>query len=171
MATRFSSTLYGRDLYDDMLAAIDAATGSIYLETYLWKADEAGEEFKRRLARKAEQGVAVYAVFDAVGNLVVPREFKQFPPSIHTLKHHAISWPRHLLDPRRTRSRPQAAASMGRSRSSGGITSARYSKRSGATHTCASPVRPPPISLRHLWTSGTDTAPPRIYSAAPQAAH
>jgi cardiolipin synthase len=91
----------GRDLYAAMLDAIDAATDSIYMETYLWKSDEAGEEFKRRLARKAEQGVAVYAIFDDIGNLVVPRSFKQFPPSIHTLKHRAIRRPRHILDPRR----------------------------------------------------------------------
>ena len=33
---------YGRDLYDAMLAAIDAAQESIYLETYIWKGDEVG---------------------------------------------------------------------------------------------------------------------------------
>jgi cardiolipin synthase len=92
---------YGRDLYDAMLAAVDAATDSIYLETFIWKDDAAGEEFKQHLARKAEQGVAVYAIFDVIGNLVVPRSFKQFPPGIHTLKYQAIRRPRHLLDPRR----------------------------------------------------------------------
>src|SRR5258708_6757652 len=30
---------YGRELYDTMLAAIDAAQESIYLETYIWKGD------------------------------------------------------------------------------------------------------------------------------------
>jgi cardiolipin synthase len=97
----FQLYTYGRDLYASMLAAIDAATESIYLETYIWKGDEAGEEFKRHLARKAEQGVAVYVIFDVVGNLVVPQAFKQFPSTIHTLKYHAIQRPRHLLDPRR----------------------------------------------------------------------
>src|SRR6266853_1134830 len=47
---------YGRDLYDAMLAAIDAAQESIYLETYIWKGDEVGQEFKERLARKAAEG-------------------------------------------------------------------------------------------------------------------
>ncbi len=92
---------YGRDLYDAMLAAIDAATDSIYLETYIWKDDAAGENFKQHLARKAEQGVVVYVIFDVIGNLVVPRDFKRFPPGIHTLKYQAIRRPRHLLDPRR----------------------------------------------------------------------
>src|SRR5437763_10673407 len=30
---------YGRDLYEAMLAAIDAAKESIYLETFIWKDD------------------------------------------------------------------------------------------------------------------------------------
>ena len=37
---------YGRDLYDAMLAAIDAAQESIYLETYIWKGDAVGQEFR-----------------------------------------------------------------------------------------------------------------------------
>jgi cardiolipin synthase A/B len=91
----------GRDLYAAMLRAIDAATDSIYLETYLWKSDAAGQEFKRHLTHKAEQGIAVYAIFDDVGNWVVPHKFKQFPSNIHTLRHRAIRRVRHVLDPRR----------------------------------------------------------------------
>jgi cardiolipin synthase len=97
----FQVYTYGRDLYDAMLAAIDAASDSIYLETFIWKGDEVGEEFKQHLVRKAEQGVAVYVVFDAFGNFVVPRAFKQFPASIHTLRYRPIHRLRHLLDPRR----------------------------------------------------------------------
>src|SRR5271157_3489498 len=37
---------YGRDLYAHMLQAIDAAQESIYLETYIWKDDYLGQEFK-----------------------------------------------------------------------------------------------------------------------------
>ncbi|HWE64092.1 MAG TPA: phosphatidylserine/phosphatidylglycerophosphate/cardiolipin synthase family protein, partial [Chloroflexota bacterium] len=76
---------YGRDLYDAMLAAIDGAQESIYLETYIWKDDAVGQSFKEHLARKAAEGVAVYVIFDRFGNLVVPRAFKQFPPAIYTL--------------------------------------------------------------------------------------
>ncbi|HLJ82327.1 MAG TPA: phospholipase D-like domain-containing protein [Ktedonobacterales bacterium] len=97
----FQIYTYGRDVYDAMLAAIDAATESIYFETFIWKDDAVGQEFKEHLARKAEQGVAVYVVFDVFGNLVVPREFKQFPASVHTLRYRAIHRPRHLLMPRR----------------------------------------------------------------------
>lgn len=97
----FQIYTYGRDVYDAMLAAIDAATDTIYFETFIWKNDAVGQEFKEHLARKAEQGVAVYVIFDVFGNLVVPREFKQFPSNIHTLRYRAIRRPRHLLMPRR----------------------------------------------------------------------
>src|SRR5947209_8292912 len=92
---------YGRDLYDAMLAAIDAARESIYLETYIWKGDAIGQEFKEHLERKADQGVKVYVIFDSFGNTVVPHDFKVFPPSIHALPYQAIHRPWHFLDPRR----------------------------------------------------------------------
>src|SRR5690242_1782892 len=37
---------YGCDLYDAMLAAIDNARETIFLETFIWKGDAVGEEFK-----------------------------------------------------------------------------------------------------------------------------
>lgn len=92
---------YGRYLYDAMLAAIDEAQDTIYLESYIWKGDAVGEEFKAHLIRKAEQGVAVYIIFDAFGNLVVPRSFKTFPDSVHSLEYQAIRNPSHFFDPRR----------------------------------------------------------------------
>ena len=92
---------YGRDLYDAMLAAIDAAEESIYLETYIWKGDAVGQAFKEHLARKADQGIEVYVIFDSFGNTVVPRKFKVFPPNIHVLPFQAIRRPWHLFDLRR----------------------------------------------------------------------
>ena len=92
---------YGRDLYDAMLAAIDAARESIYLETYIWKGDAMGQEFKEHLARKADQGVDVYVIFDRFGNTVVPHDFKIFPPNIHALSYQAIRYPWQVFDLRR----------------------------------------------------------------------
>lgn len=92
---------YGRELFDAMLDAIDTAQESVYLESFLWKGDAVGQEFKDRLARKAAQGVDVYVIFDWFGNLVVPAGFKAFPHPIHTLAYRGIRRPRHLLDPRR----------------------------------------------------------------------
>jgi len=97
----FEVFTYGRDLYDAMLAAIDSAQDTIYIETYIWKDDAAGAAFKEHLIRKAAEGVQVYAIFDVFGNLVVSRAFKAFPPAIHTLKYRGIRRPRHLLNFRR----------------------------------------------------------------------
>lgn len=92
---------YGRDLYNAMLAAIDEAKESIYLETYIWKGDEVGQAFKDHLVRKAEEGVEVYVIFDQFANMVVPARFKVFPECIHTLEYIAIRSPLQIFDPRR----------------------------------------------------------------------
>ncbi len=91
-------TLYtkGRDLYSDMLASIDAATKTIYFETYIWKDDRVGQKFKDALIRAAERGVDVFVAFDVFGNLVVGPRFYRFPPSVHSLRHwpwSGMKWP------------------------------------------------------------------------------
>src|SRR5438128_3744573 len=92
---------YGRDLYDAMLAAIDAAQESIYLETYIWKDDAVGQAFKDHLAAKAAQGVEVYVIFDSFGNTVVPHKFKIFPQNVHVLAYQSIHRPWQIFDLRR----------------------------------------------------------------------
>ena len=92
---------YGRDLYAHMLQAIDNANESIYLETYIWKDDSIGQEFKQKLTCKANQGVNVYVILDSFANIVVPGEFKIFTPNIHVLKYQSFKRPWHIFDPRR----------------------------------------------------------------------
>jgi len=92
---------YGQYLYDAMLAAIDSAKESIYLETFIWKDDKIGREFKTRLIKKASQGIDVYVVFDSFGNAVVPKRFKEFPAIVHALKYQAIRRTWQIFDPRR----------------------------------------------------------------------
>lgn len=92
---------YGSDLYDAMLAAIDSAKAFIFIESFIWKADAVGEEFKRRLERKAREGVKVYVIFDEFGNLVVPADFKVFAPEIHLMRFKPINRIWHVFDPRR----------------------------------------------------------------------
>jgi cardiolipin synthase len=92
---------YGGDLYEAMLSAIDSAREFIFIESYIWKADDFGEEFKQHLARKARDGVNVYVIFDEFANLVVSPEFKNFPPELQLLRFKPINRPWHILDPRR----------------------------------------------------------------------
>jgi cardiolipin synthase A/B len=90
----------GRELYDAMLAAIDGARESIYLECSLWQDDEVGRAFKRRLEQKAEQGVAVYVICGGSGNRMLVRASKSFHSSMHVLVHRPFRRPWHMLDPR-----------------------------------------------------------------------
>ena len=76
---------YGRDLYDDMLAAIEGAERQVLLETYIWKGDEVGERFKQALSDAAARGVEVHCIYDSFANLVVSPRFKSFPPSMKVL--------------------------------------------------------------------------------------
>ena len=92
---------FGRDLFDDMIAAIEGATRQVLLETYIWKGDEIGERFKTALAAAAERGVEVYCIYDGFANLVVSPRFKRFPPTMKVLKYplYAAGW--RVLDLRR----------------------------------------------------------------------
>jgi cardiolipin synthase A/B len=92
---------YGRDLYADMLTAIEGAQRQILLETYIWKADEVGERFKAALAAAADRGVDVHCIYDGFANLVVSPRFKHFPPNVRVMRYpvYAAGW--RFLDLRR----------------------------------------------------------------------
>ena len=92
---------YGRDLYEDMLAAIDGAKRQVLLETYIWKGDEVGERFKRALAAAADRGVEVYCVYDGFANLVVSPRFKRFPATMKVLRYPVYSAGWRFFDLRR----------------------------------------------------------------------
>jgi cardiolipin synthase len=85
---------FGRDLYDDMLAAIEGAKRQILFETYIWKGDEIGERFKAALTAAANRGVEVYCIYDGFANLVVSPRFLQFPPQLKVLRYpvYAAGW-------------------------------------------------------------------------------
>jgi cardiolipin synthase len=87
-----TTTIYtfGEDLYADMLAAIRGAKRKVLFESYIVKNDSLGEEFKQALIEAAERGVAVHVVYDGFANLVVPRKFFDFPPSVHVIRYPAI---------------------------------------------------------------------------------
>ncbi len=78
---------YGQDLYDDMLAAIRGAERLILFESFIWKADRVGQEFKDALTEAADRGVDVFITYDGFANLVVPGRFKRFDASLHVLRY------------------------------------------------------------------------------------
>ena len=58
-------------LYDDLQAAIDAATQHVHLEFFIWKDDEIGRRLTEALTRAAARGVEVRLLLDAVGCLTL----------------------------------------------------------------------------------------------------
>lgn len=77
---------YGEDLYQEMLTAIGGAKHRIFLETFIWKADETGRRFKQALADAAERGVAVFVIYDGFANLTVPPSFYRLHPKAHVYR-------------------------------------------------------------------------------------
>jgi cardiolipin synthase len=92
---------YGQHLYDDMLDAIASAKEQILFESYIWKGDEVGEQFKRALTEAAGRGVEVYAIYDGFANLVVSPRFKRFGPRLRVLEYPAYSAGWRFFDIRR----------------------------------------------------------------------
>ncbi len=85
---------FGRDLYDDMISAIEGAQKQILFETYIWKGDAMGERFKTAFAAAADRGVEVYCIYDGFANLVVSPVFKHFPHNMLVLRYpiYAAGW-------------------------------------------------------------------------------
>ncbi len=92
---------FGMDLYERMLQDIRAAKKMILIESFIWKGDRIGLEFKEAVIQKAREGVAVYVIFDAFANLVVRSSFKKFPSEVHLYRYRAWSRLWDVLDPRR----------------------------------------------------------------------
>ena len=92
---------FGQDLYDAMLDAIASAQKRILFETYIWKGDEVGQQFKDALQEAAGRGVEVYAIYDSFANAVVPPRFKRFGPRMQVLAYPVYSAGWRFFDLRR----------------------------------------------------------------------
>lgn len=81
--TDITTYTFGADLYRDMLHATRDAKESILIETFIWKNDETGQQFKDAINEAAGRGVKVFIIYDGFANLVVPSSFFQFHPDVH----------------------------------------------------------------------------------------
>jgi cardiolipin synthase len=110
----------GDEAYPHMIAAIDAATASVDLSTYIFRTDEAGDRFIDALTRAHRRGVRVRALIDGIGG-----DFLR-SPAYHALRrngvpaarflHSTLPWQMPLLDLRlhkKTLIIDQAAAYIG----------------------------------------------------------
>ena len=76
-------------LYEAMIEEIEGAQERIFIETFVWKDDEIGRRFVDALAKKAREGVEVYAAFDAMGSF--PASSERFPEEIHAMRFRPLS--------------------------------------------------------------------------------
>jgi cardiolipin synthase A/B len=80
----------GDEAFPAMLAAIESATKSISLATYIFDNDASGKLFVDALARAVKRGVAVRVLIDAAGTRY------SWPPITHRLKHGKVPFARFL---------------------------------------------------------------------------
>ena len=64
-----------RQAYDSMLAAIETAETSIWLETFIFAFDPIGKQFMEALESKAREGVEVKVLVDRFGSFSLSRKF------------------------------------------------------------------------------------------------
>ena len=65
----------GKQTYDAMLKAIRGARHHVHVETYIFEADDTGKLFADAFIAKAQAGVKVRVIYDAVGCIKTPKEF------------------------------------------------------------------------------------------------
>ncbi|CAG9932321.1 cardiolipin synthase ClsB [Candidatus Nitrotoga arctica] len=62
----------GEEYFPRLIAAIDAATRTVYLETYIYAADNCGRQVSQALQRAAKRGVRVHLLLDGYGSADLP---------------------------------------------------------------------------------------------------
>jgi cardiolipin synthase len=83
----------GPSTYRAMVAAMQAATTSINMESYIFEADEVGRQFAQELAAAAARGVTVNLIYDSVGTIGTPKEFftDLAAHGVHTLEFNPVN--------------------------------------------------------------------------------
>ncbi len=65
----------GNEAFGAMLSAIDNATSSIRLETYIYRQDSVGNRFRQALISAAKRGINVYVLIDSFGSYELSESF------------------------------------------------------------------------------------------------
>ncbi|MBI3814816.1 MAG: cardiolipin synthase [Nitrospinae bacterium] len=68
----------GREAFPSMIHAIEEASFTVNLETYILRSDKTGWRFGEALAKKAAEGVEVNLIYDSVGSIDCGEDFLQF---------------------------------------------------------------------------------------------
>jgi len=108
----------GAEFFPALLAAIDAATAEVSLETYIFENDATGRQVAQALMRAAGRGVAVRVLVDGFGG---PHFHKQFIPDLEAAGVRAMIHNRFWLFPAFSRLHRKVAVVDGRLAFVGGI--------------------------------------------------
>ncbi|OGW05592.1 MAG: cardiolipin synthase [Nitrospinae bacterium RIFCSPLOWO2_01_FULL_39_10] len=83
----------GREAFPSMISAIEGASSTINLETYMLRSDNTGWRFGEILAKKSSEGVEVNIIYDSLGSLDCGEDFLQFLQSrgINILEYNPIA--------------------------------------------------------------------------------
>jgi len=65
----------GKDSFDSMFEAIDAAESYILIQFYIVRDDELGKKVRDKLIAKAKEGVKVYFLYDEMGSIGLPGSY------------------------------------------------------------------------------------------------
>ncbi|MGB7414131.1 MAG: hypothetical protein WA902_07970 [Thermosynechococcaceae cyanobacterium] len=67
----------GEQTFRAMLQALAQAQHYIFLQTYILKNDQIGLQFQQALIERAQQGVHIYPLYDAIGSRRLPKHYLQ----------------------------------------------------------------------------------------------
>ncbi|HEX6922751.1 MAG TPA: cardiolipin synthase [Bacillales bacterium] len=67
----------GQETYDSIFEAIRGAKNHIHLEYYIVRDDGIGRQFKELLIEKANEGVEIRFLYDAVGSWLLPKRYRK----------------------------------------------------------------------------------------------
>ena len=83
----------GKEAFPSMISAIEGASSTINLETYMLRSDRTGWRFGEILAKKSSEGVEVNIIYDSLGSLDCGEDFLQFLQSrgINILEYNPIA--------------------------------------------------------------------------------
>jgi len=84
----------GDEFYPSMLDAIARATSSVTIEAYIYWAGEIGVVFARALAKKAQEGIPVKILLDAIGSATIGNDILEILEAGHCQLawYHPIRW-------------------------------------------------------------------------------
>lgn len=84
----------GDEIFPAMLAAIRSARRTINFESYIYWSGDIGKEFADALSERAQEGVKVHVLLDAVGAAKIDKHWvaQMAEAGVQVLRYHPISW-------------------------------------------------------------------------------